>query len=127
VSRVGSDTALARIIRLVEQAQARRAPIQGLADRVAGRFCYGVMALALATFLFWWLFGASHWPQVLQAAAPGLPHAHGMAHGHGSWRSVPSQWFRQWCHHANWLGAPTHHCGACGGMSPVRWAWQLPP
>ena len=38
VSRVGSDTALARIIRLVEQAQARRAPIQGLADRVAGRF-----------------------------------------------------------------------------------------
>ena len=87
VTRVGAETALARIIRLVEQAQARRAPIQGLADRVAGRFCYGVIGLALATFLFWWLFGAEHWPEVLQASAPGMPmtHAmsHGMDHGHG--------------------------------------------
>ena len=103
VSRVGSDTALARIIRLVEQAQARRAPIQGLADRVAGRFCYSVMALALATFLFWWLFGASHWPQVLQAAAPGLPHAHGMVHG-----------------------AQSHHSGlGSGATTPIGLALQL--
>ena len=103
VSRVGSDTALARIIRLVEQAQARRAPIQGLADRVAGRFCYGVMALALATFLFWWLFGASHWPQVLQTHAPGLPHAHGMVHG-----------------------APSHHSGlGSGATTPIGLALQL--
>ncbi|WP_115024396.1 cation-translocating P-type ATPase [Synechococcus sp. UW69] len=80
VTRVGAETALARIIRLVEQAQARRAPIQGLADRVAGRFCYGVIGLALATFLFWWLFGAEHWPQVLQASAPGMPHDHAMPH-----------------------------------------------
>ncbi|WP_350223190.1 heavy metal translocating P-type ATPase [Synechococcus sp. MU1648] len=91
VTRVGAETALARIIRLVEQAQARRAPIQGLADRVAGRFCYGVIGLALATFLFWWLFGAEHWPQVLQASAPGMPHDHAMPHethhgglGHGA-------------------------------------------
>ena len=83
VTRVGAETALARIIRLVEQAQARRAPIQGLADRVAGRFCYGVIGLALATFLFWWLFGAAHWPEVLQASAPGMPMPHGMDHGHG--------------------------------------------
>ena len=83
VTRVGAETALARIIRLVEQAQARRAPIQGLADRVAGRFCYGVIGLALATFLFWWLFGANHWPQVLQASAPGMPTAHAMPHAHG--------------------------------------------
>ena len=82
VTRVGAETALARIIRLVEQAQARRAPIQGLADRVAGRFCYGVMALAFSTFLFWWLFGASHWPEVLQVSAPGMPHAHAMPHAH---------------------------------------------
>ena len=81
VTRVGAETALARIIRLVEQAQARRAPIQGLADRVAGRFCYGVIGLAVATFLFWWLFGADHWPQVLQSTAPGLPH--GTMEGHG--------------------------------------------
>ena len=83
VTRVGAETALARIIRLVEQAQARRAPIQGLADRVAGRFCYGVIGLALATFLFWWLFGAAHWPEVLQASAPGMAMPHGMDHGHG--------------------------------------------
>ena len=65
VQRVGSDTALARIIALVEQAQARRAPIQGLADRVAGRFCYGVVSLAVVTFLFWWPLGA-------QSLAPGV-------------------------------------------------------
>ena len=94
VTRVGAETALARIIRLVEQAQARRAPIQGLADRVAGRFCYGVIGLAVTTFLFWWLFGATHWPQVLQTAAPGMPHAamagHGMHHaGLGSGATTP--------------------------------------
>jgi Cu2+-exporting ATPase len=83
VTRVGAETALARIICLVEQAQARRAPIQGLADRVAGRFCYGVIGLAVATFLFWWLFGAGYWPQVLQASAPGMPHDHAMDPSHG--------------------------------------------
>ena len=82
VTRVGAETALARIIRMVEQAQARRAPIQGLADRVAGRFCYGVMALAVGTFLFWWLFGAVHWPQVLHATSPGMPQGHPMSSSH---------------------------------------------
>lgn len=84
VCRVGADTALARIIRLVEQAQARRAPIQGLADRVAGRFCYGVVALALGTFLFWWLIGTALWPQVLHvpsAAMAAMDHAV-MGHAH---------------------------------------------
>jgi len=81
VRRVGAETALARIIRLVEQAQARRAPIQGLADRVAGRFCYGVIALAFTAFLFWWLIGADLWPQVLQASAPGMVHG-AVGHGH---------------------------------------------
>ncbi|MEX1316028.1 MAG: cation-translocating P-type ATPase [Synechococcaceae cyanobacterium] len=65
VRRSGADSAIARIIHLVEQAQARKAPIQGLADRVAGRFTLGVLALAVATFLFWWLWGADRWPQVL--------------------------------------------------------------
>ncbi|MGB1776699.1 MAG: heavy metal translocating P-type ATPase [Synechococcus sp.] len=84
VRRVGADTALARIIRLVEQAQARRAPIQGLADRVAGRFCYGVVALATGTFLFWWLIGTELWPQVLHvpsAAMASMNHAP-MGHAH---------------------------------------------
>tara|TARA_X000000950_G_scaffold29374_1_gene31742 strand:- start:247 stop:2499 length:2253 start_codon:yes stop_codon:yes gene_type:complete len=89
VQRVGSETALARIIQLVEQAQARRAPIQGLADRVAGRFCYFVIVLALAAFLFWWLIGADLWPQVLEASAPGMM-AHPMHHaGLGSGAETP--------------------------------------
>ncbi len=81
--RCGQQTAIARIVRLVETAQARKAPIQGLADRVAGRFTQGVILLALATFLFWWRWGTSLWPGVLQAVprdAMGL-----MAHGgHGA-------------------------------------------
>ncbi|MGB1196165.1 MAG: heavy metal translocating P-type ATPase [Synechococcus sp.] len=84
VRRVGRETALARIISLVEQAQARRAPIQGLADRVAGRFCYGVVSLALFTFLFWWLIGSSLWPQVLDVPVVLMDHGH----GHGVHQSL---------------------------------------
>ena len=76
VQRVGHDTALARIIALVEQAQARRAPIQGLADRVAGRFCYGVVSLAVITFLFWWQLGSRLWPQVLEVPVVLMDHGH---------------------------------------------------
>ncbi len=84
VSRSGAESAIARIVHLVERAQARKAPIQGLADRVAGSFALGVLLLALATFLFWWLWGAGHWPDLL-AAAPPIGHgAHGaVAHGRG--------------------------------------------
>ena len=67
VARAGAGAALARIIRLGEQDQALRSHIKGLADRVAGSFCDGVIGLALATFLFWWLFGAERWPEVLKA------------------------------------------------------------
>ena len=55
--RVGADTALAQIIKLVEDAQTTKAPIQALADRVAGNFILGVHALALAVFLFWFFAG----------------------------------------------------------------------
>ncbi len=79
VKRVGAETALARIIALVEQAQARKAPIQGLADRVAGMFCYGVISLATFTFLFWWQVGPRLWPHLLEAPM----HAGHAAHGHG--------------------------------------------
>ena len=82
VQRVGRDTALARIIALVEQAQARRAPIHGLADRVAGRFCYGVVSLAVLTFLFWWQLGSRVWPQVLEVPVVLMDHGHDSAlHG----------------------------------------------
>ncbi|MEY3735989.1 MAG: hypothetical protein RLZZ624_1048, partial [Cyanobacteriota bacterium] len=66
VRRSGADSAVARIMQLVEQAQARKAPIQGLADRVAGRFAWFVLALALATALFWRLWGLQRWPEVLE-------------------------------------------------------------
>ena len=54
-TRVGGDTTLARIIRLVEGAQGSRAPIQRLADRVAAAFVPLVLAIAGAAFLAWWL------------------------------------------------------------------------
>ena len=78
VQRSGGESAVARIIRLVEQAQSRKAPIQGLTDRVAGRFTVLVLALAAATFLFWWLWGTTLWPQVLHS-----PHAAAGHGGHG--------------------------------------------
>ncbi|TYI37375.1 hypothetical protein ES332_A03G207500v1 [Gossypium tomentosum] len=58
VRRPGGETAMGDIVRLVEEAQSREAPVQRLADKVAGHFTYGVMALSAATFMFWNLFGA---------------------------------------------------------------------
>ncbi len=52
-TKVGSDTALAQIIKLVEDAQTQKAPIQKLADVVAGHFILAVHVLALLTFFFW--------------------------------------------------------------------------
>src|SRR5574341_198759 len=56
-TRVGKETALAQIIKLVENAQASKAPIQKLADWVAGHFILGVHLLAVAVFLFWFFLG----------------------------------------------------------------------
>jgi Cu+-exporting ATPase len=54
---VGSETLLARIVKMVSQAQRSRAPIQRLADRVAAWFVPAVIATALLTFIVWSLFG----------------------------------------------------------------------
>ena len=56
-TRVGKETALAQIIKLVEDAQASKAPIQKLADWVAGHFILGVHVLAVLVFVFWFFFG----------------------------------------------------------------------
>jgi len=58
-TRVGADTALAQIVRLVEQAQASRAPIQRLADQVSSWFVPAVIGVALLTFLGWYFFGGA--------------------------------------------------------------------
>jgi Cu+-exporting ATPase len=64
-TRVGADTTLARIIRLVAEAQGSRAPIQRLADRVAAVFVPIVLVIAAATFAGWALLGPS--PSLLYA------------------------------------------------------------
>jgi P-type Cu+ transporter len=55
--RVGSDTLLARIVKLVSEAQRSRAPLQRLADKVAGYFVPGVVAAAILAFLGWAICG----------------------------------------------------------------------
>jgi Cu+-exporting ATPase len=52
-TRVGKDTFLAQIVKLVQQAQGSKAPIQRLADQVTGWFVPGVIAVAIATFVIW--------------------------------------------------------------------------
>ncbi|MEO0758842.1 MAG: heavy metal translocating P-type ATPase [Cyanobacteria bacterium J06648_16] len=75
VTQTGSDTILAEMIALVETAQTRKAPVQGLADTISGYFTYGVLTLAALTFGFWNFVGLSLWPEVMQTAL-GSPHAH---------------------------------------------------
>jgi Cu+-exporting ATPase len=57
VSRVGADTVLAQIVRMVEQAQGSKAPVQRLADRVSAIFVPIVLLISLATFAAWMGFG----------------------------------------------------------------------
>ncbi|HEU5196069.1 MAG TPA: copper-translocating P-type ATPase, partial [Methylomirabilota bacterium] len=64
-TRVSSETTLARIVKLVEEAQGSRAPIQRLADRVAAVFVPVVLVIAALTFLGWWLLGPA--PSALYA------------------------------------------------------------
>ncbi len=56
-TKVGSETALARIIQLVEQAQGSKPPIARLADVIASYFVPVVIGIASLTFLIWWIFG----------------------------------------------------------------------
>lgn len=55
--KVGSSTVLSQIVQMVAQAQRSKAPMQRMADHVAGRFVMGVIGIAVLTFLGWGLFG----------------------------------------------------------------------
>ena len=66
---LGTETVLARIIRLVEDAQAAKAPIQKLVDRVSQVFVPTVLVLALLTLIGWWLAGASMEVALINAVA----------------------------------------------------------
>ena len=76
--RVGAQTMLAQIVQMVAQAQRSKAPMQRMADRVAGGFVLVVVAIALATFLVWgfrgpepsWVYGLVNAVAVLIIACP---------------------------------------------------------
>ena len=57
VTRVGADTTLRRIVRMVEEAQSAKPPIQRLADRIAGVFVPSAIAVAAVAFVVWFAFG----------------------------------------------------------------------
>ncbi|MGD2125127.1 MAG: heavy metal translocating P-type ATPase [Desulfobacteraceae bacterium] len=67
--KVGKDTALARIIRMVQEAQGSKAPIQALADRVAAVFVPGVIGIAFLTFILWWILGGQFVPAMIRMVA----------------------------------------------------------
>jgi Cu+-exporting ATPase len=56
-SQVGADTVLSRVVQMVANAQRSKAPMQRLADRVAGVFVLAVIGVAIATFVIWGLVG----------------------------------------------------------------------
>ena len=89
ITQLSSGTQLAKIIQWVEEAQTRRAPVQQLADRIAGYFTYIVLTLSVLTFLGWYCFGQ----QILidsQSTMSGMDHMAGMSGMTGADRLPPS-------------------------------------
>ncbi len=71
-TKIGADTFLAQVIKLVEEAQGSKVPIQEFADRVTAKFVPGVIAIALLSFFAWLIFGNTFRP-VLEWGASFLP------------------------------------------------------
>lgn len=68
-TKVGKETALAQIIRLVEQAQGSKAPIQRIVDQVSAYFVPAVIITAVVVFLLWWAIGGEFTPAILRLTA----------------------------------------------------------
>ncbi len=68
-TRVGRETVLAQIIRLVQEAQGSKAPIQALADRVAAVFVPAVIGIALVVFAVWWIATGDFVPAMIRLVA----------------------------------------------------------
>ncbi|GKV00051.1 hypothetical protein SLEP1_g12806 [Rubroshorea leprosula] len=64
-SSTGSNSTISKIVQMIEDAQGREAPVQRLADGIAGPFVYSVMTLSSATFAFWYYVGSHVFPDVL--------------------------------------------------------------
>jgi Cu+-exporting ATPase len=97
-TKVGADSALQQIVRLVQEAQGSKAPIARLADKISGVFVPIVIAIALVTFVVWWFASPAESRlsmalvtavSVLIIACPcalGAGNADGDHGGHGAWR-----------------------------------------
>ena len=68
-TRVGKETALAQIIRLVQEAQGSKAPIQALADKVAAVFVPAIIGIALVVFILWWSLTGEFVPAMIRLVA----------------------------------------------------------
>ena len=68
-TRVGKETALAQIIKLVQDAQGSKAPIQALADKVAAIFVPTIIAIAFLVFILWWWAGGAFVPAMIRMVA----------------------------------------------------------
>lgn len=67
--KVGSDTALSQVIRMVEQAQGSKAPIQKIADKVSGIFVPIVIGIAVLTLVGWWLYSGDFQHSLINAVS----------------------------------------------------------
>jgi len=65
VQKVGKDSSLAKLVNLIESVNAKKPSIQRMADKIAGKFTYFVLAFAIFSFFFWWKGAKQIWPDLL--------------------------------------------------------------